>query len=67
MAPHHGRRGACRPPCRVVSLRKTVPFTYSDYADHYRKSTYDKDGYVPGTEGERYGDTLYVAGEKAVI
>ena len=50
-----------------LELRKTVPFTYSDYADHYRKSTYDKDGYVPGTEGERYGDTLYVAGEKAVI
>ena len=54
-----------------LELRKTIAPNYWDASwdgknRDYVKTSYDKNGvYIPGTEGERFGDSLTILGEKA--
>ena len=54
-----------------LELRKTIEPNYWDASwdgknRDYVKTSYDKNGvYIPGTEGERFGDSLTILGEKA--
>ena len=56
-----------------LQLRKKVIPKFNDQSwdggnRDYVKTSYDKDGvYQPGTEGERFGDSLTIIGEKARV
>ncbi len=56
-----------------LEFRKTMTPTYNDQSwdgrnKNYIKASYDKNNnYVPGVEGQRYGDSMTILGEKARV